>query len=482
MYFLNDIYFFLFSFFFIIYTNNIVSRKHSISVIALNNSYKLFILLLCSYIFIDTYGTQTSNIIYFNTFFNKDVNIQCMLYFIISVFIIYIVYTIIEQKKYKILSIEYIFVYITLIYSFFFLTHAQDLLSLYLSIELLTIGSYVLIFLQKYSVSLVELGIKYFIWNSIISITFLYWIHIVYNFYATIDLKTLAILIQTSNYELISYETTGFFFILIILFFKMGIVPFHMWMLEIYEGVLDVNTLFFLVFPKLLFFILFTNNLFILLEVINVYWKLIGIFNVFLMSIYMTLILLKKNKLKSSIIYISLLSSGFLYLDMITLSTESIISIYFYLFIYCVHIFAFFLLKQNITMSNKKEHTFNIFVLNRIYTINPYLALSFLVLFFSLLGIPPFIGFFSKLYLLYGIFIHNNYYILFLLLFSSLLSAFFYLFIIKNIYVNNLKQYLFLIPIQGSSSYLISGAICFLIFFSCNAQITVSLLQYLFII
>jgi NADH-quinone oxidoreductase subunit N len=479
-YWVNETYLIVSSFFYIIYTNTIISRNSNISVVSLHQGYTALIVFIIAYVcLIGIDITAIHTISFFNAFSNKSYLSNYIGIFFFLVFVVYFVYTQIEQKKYKISSIEYIFIYLSIIYSCCFLLYAQDLLTMYLAIEIITISSYILILIQKYSVSLIELGIKYFIWNSIISVIFLYFIHNVYNTYSTIDIRTLSILTSLPNYENVQYEITNFFFLLLLLFFKLGLVPFHFWMLEIYEGVLDKNTLFFLIFPKIIFFVFFIKNISIFIETINIYWKTIGLLNVFFASIYLAILLLKKNKLKSSIIYISLLSSGFLYLDLITLSTEGILSVYFYLIIYCIHIFLFFFIKQSIILTNKKEHTFNIYILNRLYTTQPYITISLLVMLFSLLGIPPFIGFFSKLYLLYGLFIQNNYYILYLVLVSSLLSAFFYLYLIKNMYINNLKSYVSLLTINQISSYFISLFTCYVMFFFVHSNSIFSFLYYI---
>jgi NADH-quinone oxidoreductase subunit N len=476
-YWLNEIYLFFFTFVYIIYTNNIISRNSKFLAVSLQQGYITLFLFIISYLYlnyIDLHSMKTVTL--FSSFSSKSYISNYMICFLSLILLVYFIYSQLEQKKYKIASIEYVYIYISIIYSFFFIIYAQDLLTIYLAIELMTISSYILILIQKYSVSLIELGIKYFIWNSIISVIFLYWIHNLYSLYSTIDIRTLYILLSVPNFEIPSSEIISLFFILILFFFKIGLIPFHFWMLEIYEGVLDNNTLFFLLFPKIIFFIFFIKNIFVFVETINSYWKFIGILNVFLTSIYIAIILIKKNKLKSSIIYISLLSSGFLYLDLVTLSIESILSVYFYLIIYCIHILLFFFIKQNIAILNKKEHTFNIYLLNRLYTTQPFIAISLLIIFFSLLGIPPFIGFFSKLYLLYGIFIQNNYYILFLILVSSFISAFFYLYIIKNIYINNLRNYIFVMPVNQLASYCISLFIFFILFFFINSNILFSFL------
>ena len=134
------------------------------------------------------------------------------------------------------------------------LISSYDLLSIYLSMEFLSLIFYVLATWKKNSYFSAEAGLKYFILGSVASIFFLFGSSLIYFSLGTTNLGSLALLTENT--------TTSFFFISVglictisALLFKLGAAPYHMWIADVYEGAPTLTSLIFAVVPKVAFFV-----------------------------------------------------------------------------------------------------------------------------------------------------------------------------------------------------------------------------------
>ena len=223
-------------------------------------------------------------LLFFN-YYLYDINIDLFLGFKLNSFYIFFkfiilfflfFFLIISRNVFvfdKIYNFEYILLVLFSIQAFFFIAFTKNLFIFFLSIEMQLLCAYVLAALKRYSNFSTEAGIKYFLFGAFSSSLLLFGISILYGLYGTLDIINIYFII--SNYN--SYNSYlllfSLFFIFTGLLFKLGAVPFHWWLPDVYEGAISIVTLFFSVFPKLtLVFFLIKISYFIFLFDLNFFF------------------------------------------------------------------------------------------------------------------------------------------------------------------------------------------------------------------
>jgi len=216
---------------------------------------------------------------------------------------------------------------------------SYDLLTMYLAIELQSLCFYVVTNLKFYSNFSIEAGLKYFILGALSSGILLFGSSLLYGFTGLTNFLDLTILFYYYNlggYNLYYYESAliGIIFIYCGVFFKIGVVPFHMWVSDIYEGAPTNITFFFAVVPQIsiLSLLLRLNIMFM-----YAYFKYLYIF-FFCLSILSiivgTLGAIYQTKLKRIIAYSSISNMGYILSVLLTINIEGMYSVIFYIIIY----------------------------------------------------------------------------------------------------------------------------------------------------
>jgi NADH-quinone oxidoreductase subunit N len=149
------------------------------------------------------------------------------------------------------LQYEYDLLLILSIVALFLICWASDFLTMYIAIELLSLSFYSLVGLNGRSELSVESAIKYFILGSVASCILLFGISLVYADCGTIVFADFVSLSFGDELPGLKRLQFGFCLVLIALLFKLGLVPFHMWLCDVYEGAMSSLTLFFATLPKL---------------------------------------------------------------------------------------------------------------------------------------------------------------------------------------------------------------------------------------
>ena len=191
-----------------------------------------------------------------NSFNNLLDNNLYTLFFKILVFSGTIIITYISYNYLKDLNIikpEYFFLILLSLVGILILISSRNILSMYLGLELQSICLYILAAYRKYDIKSSEAGVKYFIIGALSSGILLYGLSIIYGFTNSTDFYEIAKSINLSeeNNENFLIINIGFVFILCGLFFKIAVVPFHMWAPDVYEGSPTPITAFFTTIPKI---------------------------------------------------------------------------------------------------------------------------------------------------------------------------------------------------------------------------------------
>lgn len=418
-------------------------------------------------------------------------------------------------KEQKLTSVEYLIITLFAVLGFMLMCSSNDLLTAYLSIELASLSSYLLASFKKTSTYSVEAGIKYFVTGSISSAFFLLGSSYLYGLAGSIrfddffnlfdvplrfayprkfnikppvfenwitellyylELNALRTLIETNPFEPISFVSLGLTFILFSLFIKLGVAPFHLWSLDVYEGSPTTATFFFAVIGKLGIFVILLRIFYFgfadpwILENCQYYSMIFGLISIFVGSFGG----LKQRKIKTLLAYSSTSHMGYCLLAFSAGNMFAVQIILFYIIIYMISgtIIWFILLSLRIkrkVLSNK--HNKELGDLTLLSKSNPSLAFSFSLALFSLAGIPPLIGFLAKM----GIFlltISVSYYLVSLsAILFSVVSTFYYIRVVKIIYFENVLVGRLYYPISNSKAAILSIFTLLLIFLFINPNL-----------
>ena len=331
----------------------------------------------------------------------------------------------------KLAKFEYPIIILLSILGMFFMVSSNDIILFYLGLELQSLSLYILASIDRDNLKSSESGIKYFVLSALSSGLLLYGCSLLYGFTGT------------TNFDLIANElgkeNTGavfaMVFILVGLAFKVSAVPFHMWTPDVYEGAPTSITNYFAVVPKVAGLAVLIKFMLIPFSKILMEWQTIIIFISIASMILGALAAIGQKNIKRLLAYSSIGHIGYALAGVATGAISGYETAIVYIAIYVVmNIGAFsclYLLKKD------NEYKENISDLSGISKKHPILAISFLIILFSLAGIPPLGGFFAKFYVFTSVVEQKMYALAIIGLLTTVISAFYYLKIIKTIYFDD---------------------------------------------
>ena len=331
-------------------------------------------------------------------------------------------------KDNKIDQFEYPILIIAAILGMFVMVSSNNLIGLYLGIELQSLSLYVLASLNRDSTKSTEAGVKYFVLGALSSGLLLYGCSLVYGFTGSTNYYTIAENFNSDNIALLF----GLVFILVGLAFKISAVPFHMWTPDVYEGAPTSVTAFFALAPKVAGFGAIIRILYVAFGNVFDEWQSILIFISVASMILGAVAAIGQTNIKRLMAYSSISHMGYALAGLTTGIQEGVSASLLYIFIYVVMNIGSFVCI--IIMKRKNIYLENIRDLSGLSKNHPVIAFSFTVALFSLAGIPPLAGFFAKFYIFMAV-VKSELIILAIVgLVTSVISAFYYLRIIKIIY------------------------------------------------
>tara|TARA_B100000963_G_scaffold354323_1_gene370614 strand:- start:1351 stop:2766 length:1416 start_codon:yes stop_codon:yes gene_type:complete len=335
---------------------------------------------------------------------------------------------IIENKLDK---FEYPIIILLSILGMFFMVSANDLILFYLGLELQSLALYILASIDRDNLRSTESGIKYFVLSALSSGLLLYGCSLLYGFTGSTNFDYIASQLDKEN----TGAVFAMVFILVGLAFKVSAVPFHMWTPDVYEGAPTSITSYFAVVPKVAGLALLIKFMFIPFSNILLEWQTIIIFiSIASMILGAVAAMIQKN-FKRLLAYSSIGHIGYALAGVATGAISGYESAIVYISIYVImNIGAFsclYLLKRD---GKYKE---NISDLSGISKKHPLLAISLLIILFSLAGVPPLGGFFAKFYVFVAVLEKEMYALAIIGLLTTVMSAFYYLKIIKIMYFDD---------------------------------------------
>ena len=307
---------------------------------------------------------------------------------------------------------------------------ANDLISLYVGLELQSLALYVLAAFDRDSARSSEAGLKYFVLGALSSGMLLYGASLIYGFTGSTAFPVIAEAVQPSGANL------GLIFGLVFLMagfaFKISAVPFHMWTPDVYEGAPTPVTAFFAAAPKLAAMALTVRVLVAAFPSVTVEWQQIVTFLAIASMALGAFAAIGQTNIKRLMAYSSIGHMGFALVGLAAGTSEGVEGVIIYLAIYLAMTLGTF--ACILAMRRNGRMVENIDALSGLSRTNPLMAFTLAMLLFSLAGIPPLAGFFAKFYVFLAA-IHAGLFPLAIIgVLLSTVAAYYYLRIIKLMY------------------------------------------------
>ena len=314
----------------------------------------------------------------------------------------------------------------------FVLISGANLLTLYLGLELMALPTYALVAMRHNDEKSVEAAIKYFILGALASGFLLYGMSMLYGVTGSLDLIEIFKIVADPrvNHLVMAF---GLVFIVAGLAFKLGVVPFHMWVPDVYQGAPTAVTLMIAAAPKLaafaLLFRLLVNTLLPLLGD----WQPMLVILAVLSLVLGNITAIAQTNLKRMLAYSAIAQMGFVLLGILSVFDEHAFSAsMFYAITYVLTTLGTFGLLM--ILSRKGHDCETLDDLKGLNKKHPWFAFIGLVMMFSLAGIPPTVGFAAKLGVLEALVDAEHTFLAIVAVMASLVGAFYYLRVVKVMY------------------------------------------------
>ncbi|MBV8870565.1 MAG: NADH-quinone oxidoreductase subunit NuoN [Acetobacteraceae bacterium] len=308
---------------------------------------------------------------------------------------------------------------------------ASNLITLYLSLELLSLCSYVLAAFARDELRSAEAGLKYFVLGALASGLLLYGISLVYGFSGTMDFTGVAhVLISSGGPS--PGMVVGVVFVIVGLAFKVAAAPFHMWTPDVYEGAPTPVTTFLATASKVAAMGLFLRTMAEPFGAVLGSWRLIlEIISIFSM-ILGALAAIGQTNIKRLMAYSSIGHMGYALIGLAVGGPVGVRGVLVYMIVYVFMAAGTFgcilaMRRRGVALERIED-------LSGLSRTDPALALAFAVFMFSMAGIPPLSGFFAKLYVFLAAVDAQMWALAVIGVLTSVVSAFYYIRIVKVMY------------------------------------------------
>ena len=329
--------------------------------------------------------------------------------------------TAIKQGEFYILTLS------TLL-GMYFMISAGHFLMFFIGLETASIPMAALVAFDKYRHHSAEAGAKYILTALFSSGLLLYGLSLIYGTVGTLYFADIPARLAGDPLQIMAFV---FFFSG--MGFKISLVPFHLWTADVYEGAPSTVTAYLSVISKgSAAFVLMTILIKVFAPMVAqwqevLYWIIIA--SITLANLFA----LRQQNLKRLMAFSSISQAGYIMLGIISGTSQGMTSLVFYVLIY---MFANLSVFTVITIVALRAHKFTLDDYNGLYNTNPKLAFLMTLALFSLAGIPPFAGFFSKFFIFAAAFEGGFHLLVFITLINTIISLYYYLKIVKAMYIN----------------------------------------------
>ena len=306
---------------------------------------------------------------------------------------------------------------------------ANSFLSLYLGLELLALSLYAMVAFDRDSPAGSEAAMKYFILGAVASGMLLYGISMIYGATGSLIFGEVSKGVATADRLVLVF---GLVFVVIGLAFKLGAVPFHMWVPDVYEGSPTATTLFIGSIPKIAAFAMAMRLLVDGLGWLHEDWQGMLIILAVLSMAVGNVFALAQGNIKRMLAYSTISHVGFLMLGVLSGTQAGYSSSMFYAIVYAIMALGAFGIV--ILLSREGFEADKLADLKGLNQRSPWFAAMMMLLMFSMAGVPPTVGFFAKLFVLQAVVGVSLTWLALVAVFFSIIGAFYYLRIVKLMY------------------------------------------------
>jgi NADH-quinone oxidoreductase subunit N len=333
------------------------------------------------------------------------------------------------QAERNIIRGEYYVLAITALLGVFVLASANSLLTVYIGVELLALSVYALVAFDRESGVAAESAMKYFVLGAIASGALLYGMSMIYGLTGTLSLDELAEVLQS---RMSMGIVLGLVFIVVAVAFKLGAVPFHMWLPDVYHGAPTSVTLFLATAPKLAYFALALRLLGHGLGDAVEEWSTMLAALAVLTLVVGNVVAIAQTNLKRMLAYSTIANVGFIVLGFVTGTPDGYSAALYYTIQYALVALGSFgvilLCSRRGFEADELEHY------KGLYARDKLLALVMMALMFSTAGVPPFVGFWAKLRIFQELWATGHTWLVLIAAATSVIGAFYYLRVVKLMY------------------------------------------------
>ena len=341
------------------------------------------------------------------------------------------------RVKNNIMMFEYPLLILFSVLGMLIMISSNNIMSLYVSLELQSLSLYVLVSIRRDSSKASEAGLKYFILGSLASAIILYGFSLIYAYTGKTNFNDISAII--SSYDKLPLGLIfGIIFSLSGVAFKLSAAPFHMWTPDVYEGSPTSVTTFLVTAPKI-------AALAVLIRLLNepfsgailIWQQIIAAISIISMCIG-AVTALRQTNIKRLLAYGTIGNMGYAFLGLMSASESGIIASVVFISLYAIMTIGAF--SFIMAMRKDENQSYDINDLAGLSKTHPIMALSFSIILISMASIPPLGGFVGKFYIFLSTVESGFVYLAVIGLVFSVISAFYYLKVIKIIYLDDLVE------------------------------------------
>ena len=416
-------------------------------------------MVVVGYLIISTFAT--TQVITFDGSFVRDSFADILKLFTILVSLGVFLFSREYLLQHKFYSGEFFVLGLFGVLGMFVMISAHNMITMFIGLEIMSLAMYAMIALRKdYSLGL-EAAIKYFVLGALATGMLLYGFSMIYGATGSITFPEMAKVIESGNVDKVVLSF-GVVFVVIGLAFKLGAVPFHMWMPDVYQGSPSAITLYLGTAPKIAGFAMLYRLLEEALPGLVEDWQSLIIIIAVLSMVVGSLVAIVQDNLKRMLAYSGIGHVGFMLLGVIAATPEGFSAAMFYIIVYAITGVAGFGMIVALSKTGNEFDKISDFI--GLNARNPWLAFMMLIILFSMAGIPPFIGFWAKIIVIEEVIKAGFVWIAVIAVIMAVISAFYYLKVIKAMYFDKPENETKIETTSSASNLAVSFfALCLLI-------------------
>jgi NADH-quinone oxidoreductase subunit N len=371
------------------------------------------------------------SVLFHQSFILDRLAVVLKLFTYLSVFVC-LLFTRQYNEKHNILQHEFYVLILLSVLGMMVLISGENLITIYLGLELMSLPIYAMVALQRSKERCLEAAMKYFVIGAVASGLLLYGLSFFFGVAKSIDLGAIVVAMQHLSATQMTMMVFAMIFVIAGVAFKLGAVPFHMWVPDVYDGAPNSITLFLSSVPKLAAFALLARLFLQMMPSLVAYWQPVLIVIAVLSIALGNFAAISQSSLKRMLAYSSIAHMGYMLLGFCAGTSRGFSASLFYLLNYVVMtIGAFGLL---VMLSQRAEEITEIKDLAGLNDRQPWLAFMLLLVLFSMAGIPPLVGFIAKVGLFEALIQAHLVWLAAVAVVLAIVGAYYYIRVVKVMY------------------------------------------------